>query len=136
MNRIYPKGLDKFLTGDIDYINDRIICLLVSLQEYTPDFDNDEFLSVVSDDAIIATTVLSGKTTSGTGIGDADDTTFSSVPVNDNEADALIMVKDTGIKDSSPLFLYYDTAAELPVTPNGDDVNISWPDDVNKLFKL
>lgn len=140
MNQKYPKGLDKFLTADIDYINDRILCLLVTLELYTPDFDNDEFLSSIPEEAILSQEVLTGKETSGTGVADADDITFSSVPAGDYDVDALIMIKDTSIRDSSALFLYYDDTGtepnQFPITPTGDDINISWPDDDNKIFKL
>lgn len=137
-NQVYPKALDKFLTGDIDYVNDRIICLLIALDLYTPDFNNDEFLSSIPEDAVLSTELLTGKETSGTGVADADDITFTSVPTNGNGYDvkALVMVKDTGLRTTSPLMLFYDTSPDLPVTPTGDDINVTWSDDSNKIFKL
>lgn len=135
MNTLYGKGRDKFLTADIDYINHRIMVSLISLSFYTPDFDVDEFLSDIPEDAIIATEVLTGKVTNGLGTADADDMNFIAV-TSEHQIDAAVIWYDTGIKQTSPLIVYYDDSPDLPITPTEEDIAISWPDDANKIFTL
>jgi hypothetical protein len=134
-NVMYGKGLGKFLTKDIDYINDRIMVSLVSLVNYTPQFDVDEFLSDIPANTIIASEVLTGKATNSLGVADADDIIFNSVS-GLVLIDAVIVWFNTFIVETSPLILFYDDSSNLPITPNGDNVSISWSDDVNKIFKL
>lgn len=78
MKRFYPRGFQHILDGDVDYTNSRIAVALIDLAIYTPDFDNDEYLSDISPSAIISSALLDGKTNVN-GIADANDTTFLKV---------------------------------------------------------
>ena len=138
-NRFYEKGLDKFCTGDIDWINDSIYVSPVYLSEYTPDFTNDEFLSDVPDDAIPASGLIAGRTTNLAGTMDGDDVTLVSVPGDGTvDADAVIIWKQStnGNKITSPLIAYIDEGADFPFTPDGSNVAINWSDGVNKILSL
>lgn len=134
-NLMYGKGRDKFLMGDLDWINNRIMVSLISLSLYTLQIDVDEFLSDVPDAAIIASELLAGKVSNGLGTADADDINFLAV-TSVFQIDAVIIWYDTRIKQTSPLIVYYDDAPTLPIIPTNDDIAISWPDDANKIFTL
>lgn len=77
---------------------------------------------------------LSNKTTTN-GIFDADDVTFTAVAAGSAIA-ALVVYVEAGTSASSTLILYLDSAAQLPVTPNGGDIIIQWDSGANKIFKL
>lgn len=125
-NAIYPKAREKWALGEIDWVDDDIIVILLDLQGgtgYTYD-DSHEFLSDVPADARVATASLTGKTAVN-GVLDADDVTFPTV--TGNQSEALVVVKDTGSDATSPLLIYIDTAdSGLPVTPNGGDIDVKW----------
>lgn len=132
---LYDKGRDKFATGDIDWVNDTLRAVLIDTSVYTVNLATDEYLSDVPLAARIATVTLSGRSTSGAGVCDADDTTFSNVATGANVTAAVIF-KDIGIENASPLVHYDDEAAQFPITGDGDNVVIRWNDGTDKIFKL
>jgi hypothetical protein len=131
---LYDKGRDKFATGDIDWVNDTMRAVLVDTSKYTVDLAVHEYLSDVPLSARIATVTLSGRSTSA-GVCDADDTTFSNVATG-AAVGAVVIFKDIGIDNASPLVHYDDSATGLPITGDGDDVVIRWDDGNDKIFKL
>lgn len=77
---------------------------------------------------------LTNKTTVD-GVFDADDVTFTAVAAGSAIA-ALVVYVEAGTSASSTLMLYLDSAAQLPVTPNGGDIIVQWDSGANKIFKL
>jgi len=77
---------------------------------------------------------LTSKTTTD-GIFDAADATLTAVAAGSAIA-ALVVFVEAGTSASSTLMLYLDSAAQLPVTPNGGDIIIQWDSGANKIFKL
>jgi len=133
-NRLYDKGRQGFLDGDISWRDDNIKCVLVDLADYTPDFANDEFLSAITANARVAIAGNLANKTSTAGVADADDVTFSTVVGDPTEA--LVCYQDSGLPATSRLIAYIDTATGIPVTPNGGDVTVQWDSGSNKIFKL
>jgi len=122
-NAIYPKAKEKFLDAVIDLPSDTIKIALIDTGAYT--YNNaDEFWSSASG-AIVGTEVtLASKTITG-GVFDAADVTFTSV--SGVSVEALIIFKDTGSAATSPLIMYIDVAASgLPVTPNGNNIDVQF----------
>ena len=133
-NALYNTGRQAFLEGDIDWLDDTIKAVLVDTADYTPDLVNHDFLDDVSSAARVATSAaLSGKSADN-GVADAADVVFSSV--SGDQAEALILYKDTGTETTSPLIAYLDSAAGLPVSPDGSDITVQWDNGANKIFKL
>jgi len=132
-NALYGKGRNKFLTGDIDWVNDTVKAILIDVADYTVDIDVDEFVDDIGASAKVSEATLSGKS-AALGVADASDTVFTSV--SGDECEALVLYKDTGTPATSPLIAYIDTATGLPVTPNGGDITVTWDDGANKIFKL
>lgn len=133
-NALYDKARQKFLEGSIHYLTDDIKVALVDSAEYTPDLENDEFLDDINGDAIVATSGNLGNKTSTNGVADADDITFEGV--TGDQAELLIVYKDTGVAGTSPLIAKIDTATGLPITPNTGDITVQWDSLSNKIFKL
>jgi hypothetical protein len=132
---MYDKGREAFLNGDIDAANDDIVVLLVDGSLYTPNMSTDDFEADIAGGAIIArSSPLSSKTTTA-GVFDAADELLTSVPAG-QDGDYLILIQDNGSAATNRLIGKIDTGGNLPVTPNGGDINIAWSSGANKIFKL
>jgi hypothetical protein len=133
-NKLYDKGRESFLKGEISWDSDNIKVALLDTDDYTVDLVNDQFLS---DIPVAARTALSPNLTSKTtdaGVADAADVTFSLVTGDPSEAIAIY--QDSGVEATSRLIAYIDVATGLPVTPNGGDITVQWDNGPNKIFKL
>ncbi len=133
-NELYDTGRAAFLGADVDWLADDIKCVLVDAADYTVNLSTHDFLDDIPSGARVATSAnLASKTTTA-GVADAADITFSAV--TGDPCEALVIYKDTGAASTSQLIAYIDTATGLPVTPNGGDVDVSWDNGANKIFKL
>ena len=133
-NALYDLGREAFLNADIDWTADNIKIALLDGADYTPNLATHDFLNDVPGGAIVATSGnLASKTTTA-GVADAADVTFSSV--TGDQSEYILIYKDTGVSSTSNLIALIDTATNLPVTPNGGDITVSWDNGANKIFKL
>jgi phage tail sheath gpL-like len=135
---MYVKGIEAFMSGDIDLLSDTIKVVLVDSAAgagYTPNMAMDDFLADIPADCRIATSdALASKTVTG-GVFDAADIVFSAVAAGD-PCEYLVIYKDTGSAATSQLIALIDDATGLPVTPNGADITVTWDDGANKIFKI
>lgn len=146
-NAMYGKGRNKFARGDIKWLatgGDTFKVFLIDSASYTPVMDTHEFLSDVASGSRKGNsggnTIASAPTLTlidpVLGVCDANNVTFTGVPVGD-PLEYILIFKSTGVESTSPLIALIDTASSgLPVTPNGGDIVISWDDGANKIFKL
>lgn len=133
-NAVYSKAKEKMLQAGIDLVTGDVKAILVDTLNYYVDLENHDFLDDIPVVAITATSpVLTNKSIAG-GVFDADNITFTLV--SGNESEAIILYIDTGTESESPLIAYIDTAAGLPITPNGGDIVIEWDNGANKIFRL
>lgn len=122
-NAIYPKAKQKFLDALIDMPTDTIKIALIDTGVYTYS-STHEFWSAASAAEIGTSQTLNSKTITD-GVFDADNVTFTSV--TGASVEALIIYKDTGSAATSPLIMYIDVAASgLPVTPNGNNIDVQF----------
>jgi hypothetical protein len=89
----------------------------------TDDFINDIATGAARVPALASCPTLGTKTFVG-GVFDAADTVFSAL--TGNQAESMILFRDTGVESTSNLLLYWDTASGLPITPNGANVTVVW----------
>lgn len=137
---LYDKGRENFGNGEIDWVDDDIIAILVDAADYTVNLATHQYLSDIPAAARVAggtlgTKVsLANKTNTG-GIMDADDITFPAV--SGDQSEAIVLAKrDTSTFENSLLISYNDEGTNLPVTPGGGDIVVTWPSTTNKIFKL
>ena len=133
-NALYGLGRQAILEGGIAILTDDIKCVLIDAADYTVSIDTDQYLDDIAAGARVATSGNMTSKTSTLGVFDAGDITFTSV--TGDQAEALVIYKDSGVEATSPLLAYIDTATGLPVTPNGGDITVTWDSGVNKIFKL
>jgi hypothetical protein len=135
-NRHYIPFKNSYLTqgaNQVDFDTDDIRVILIDTADYTVDTDAHDFLDDVAGAARVATAALTGESVSGATF-DAADVTFSAV--TGDSCEAFLMYKHTGTEATSRLIAYWDTATNLPVTPNGGDITIAWDNGANKIFAL
>ena len=146
-NGLYDPGREGFLAGEIDWDTAVIKCALVRLTAGgAPVFTaSHKFVSDLTATHTIAATsaALSGKTVVS-GVADANDfaPAFSAVAANANNHVLIIFQSSavTGGADvaatAQRLIAWIDTGTNLPVVPNNGDINITWDNGANKIFKL
>jgi hypothetical protein len=133
-NAMYAKGLEAFLTGQINWENDAIKAVLIDFNLYTPNLNTHQFLSDIPSGARVAISPALTAKSALNGVADAADITFPTVSGAQSEAVALF--KDTGSDVTSRLICLIDTATGLPVTPGGGDISLVWDNGINKIFRL
>lgn len=141
-NALYDKARNGFLKGDISWKSggDTFRAYLVDIQgtagspdPYTKDLANDEFLSDIPAACLLSYIAVSPADPTA-GVADAADVTF--LAVSGAVAEAIVIVKWVSSAADSPLIAYIDTATGLPVTPNTGDIQVTWDNGANKIFKL
>ena len=134
LNRLYDKGREAFLGGDIDFASDTIKAVLVDGADYTLDLAADEFLDDIPAAAQVAISdALSGKSVT-LGVANASDLTISGV--SGDQFEYIVLFKDTGDSTTSPLIMCIDSAIGLPFTPEGGSIKLKWSNLASKIFKL
>lgn len=133
-NALYDTGRAAFLLGDIDWVADTIKAVLVDAADYTVNLATHQFLSDIPAPARVATSAAFTGKTATAGVADADDIVFSAV--TGDQAEALVIYRDSGSAATSQLIAYIDTATGLPVLPNSGDINVVWASTGSKIFKL
>lgn len=133
-NVLYDKGRERFLTARLDWLTVNIRAVLVDTASYTLNVSTHEYLADIPPVARISTSgVFTNKSATG-GAADADNVTFTAV--SGPSIEAVVLFADTGTEATSPLIGYFDSAAGLPITPNGGDIILQWDDGVNRIFRL
>ena len=131
---LYGKGREGFLGGDIDWDADIIKVVAIDTANYSVSIDADEFLADIPAAARVSISDALTSKTKALGVAGAANVVFQEVTGADIEAIALY--QDTGNEATSRLIAYNDESADLPILPNGGDINLNWDAGVNKIFKL
>lgn len=133
-NAIYDTGRNAHLRGEIAWLTDAFRFVLVDAADYTLSLGTHQYLSDIPVAARVATTAaLTGKTAVA-GVADANDPVFAGA--TGDQAEALVLYKDTGNAATSQLIAWIDTATGLPVQPNTGDINVLLDNGANKIYKI
>jgi len=142
---LWDPGREGFLDGTIDWDTAVIKCNL--LRGYTFNAAH-RFVSdvtgaggtLVGSNGTTAVT-LTSKTVTG-GVADAADVVFASVPAG-AAIPAIIVFQSSAVTGGADvaataqrLIAYIDTATGLPVTPNGQNITVSWDSGSLRIFRL
>lgn len=133
-NALYAKFKQNLLDGNIDLAADTIKAVFVDGADYTPNLATDDALDDVAGGGIVGTAATLASKTITDGVFDAADTTLTAV--TGDQAEYILLYKDSGVAATSWLIALFDTATGLPFTPNGGDATIAWDNGANKIFKI
>lgn len=130
-NALYDFGRDAFLKGQINWSADTFKVALLS-NAYTVNLATHQYASSLA--GIVATSSALITSTPGAGVAGASNVTFATV--TGSQITQFVIYKDTGSAATSPLVAYFDTATNLPITPNGGSINLQWDVGSLRIFKL
>jgi hypothetical protein len=131
-NAIYPLYKQSLLdaSANVDINDGTVKVALIDTGTYTYN-STHEFYSSVS--GVVGTPQTIANTTVANGLFDGDNVTFTAV--TGNSVEALLIYIDTGTASTSRLVAWIDTSVtNLPVTPNGGDITITW--NASGIFQL
>lgn len=123
-NAIYPKYKEAIINGSANTsLTGTVRAALVDTATYTYSAAH-EFLTSLT--GVVGTAQIIGATKSYTnGVFDGADVTYTAV--TGASAEAIVIYIDTGTAGTSRLVAFLDTGVtNLPVTPNGGDISITW----------
>ena len=132
-NALYDTGRNAFLRGDLSWNSNTFKVVLLS-SSYTANLSTHQYLSSIPGGARVATSSALTTLLPGAGVADASDITFTSV--SGSQVTQFVIYRDTGVEATSQLVALFDTAINLPITPNGGDITLTWSNDTNRIFKL
>jgi hypothetical protein len=135
---VYDKARELAAGAGINWTSSNIKAVLVDTGAYTPNSATDQYLSSIASGARIATSGNLANKTATAGACDADD--ISITGVSGATVEAVVVYIDTGTASTSPLLAFLDNitvnGGSPPLTPNGGQVDISWDNGTNKIFRV
>lgn len=125
-NQLYPLWKQTMLSDKLSAANVKVMLVnTVTGTVYTYSAAH-QYHSDVTAGAIVATSGNLASKTFTNGVFDAADLAPAFSSLSGVESEALILFEDTGVSGTSELILYIDTATGLALTPDGNNVNITW----------
>jgi hypothetical protein len=123
-NALYPKYKEAIIQASANSsLTGTVKAVLIDTASYTYSAAH-EFYSSASAGAVGTPQTINTKTYVN-GTFDGDNVTFTAL--TGATCEAIIVFIDTGTAGTSRLVAYFDTGVtNLPVTPNGGDVSITW----------
>jgi hypothetical protein len=140
-NTLFLPAREGFLRGEIPLQTGVIKASLV--RGYTVNAAHKFVSEVTAAGGVLhATSAALGGKTQTNGIFDASDFSWTAVTTNATNHYVLIYMSSAAAggadvaATAQRLICYIDTGTNLPIVPNGGDVNWSWDNGVNKIFAL
>lgn len=122
MSALFSPAKESLLRGEFALHSDVLKAILVDQAFYTLDL-TDQFLSDISGSAILKTSgALTGVTLTD-GVFNCDDPVFAAVPAV-GQGDYVIYYQHTGVAGTSRLIAAQTAGTNMPVTPDGSDVQV------------
>lgn len=138
---LFNPGREGFLNGEIDW--DTAVVKAALVRGYTFDASH-KFVSDVTGagGTLVATSAALASKTVTDGVADAADVTFSSVAAG-AAIPAIVLFQSSAVTGGADvaataqrLIAYIDTATGLPVTPNGQNIQLAFDNGSSRIFKL
>ncbi len=133
---LYPKGKESLLDGSIVPSVDDIRIALCRSFAYNAAHEFLSDLTGAGVTLVARSAALSGKSVTN-GIFDAADLAPAWAAVAAGASCNAIVGYEYNAADSAAQLLWYaDDYTNLPVTPNGGDINVTWDNGANKILAL
>jgi len=121
MSSLYPLFKQRLLTPGVDLSSSVVRAVLIDTGTYTYNAAHesyDDLSGVVGSESGAL-----GTKTFTNGTFDSANITFSAV--TGNTVEAIVLFIDSGTPATDYLIAYIDSGTNLPVTPNGGDINVT-----------
>lgn len=138
---LWDPGREGFLDGTIDWNTGVMKAALVRGYTFSA---AHKFVSDVTGagGTLVATSSALASVTATSGVADAGDVTFTAVTAG-AAIPAVIIFQASAVTGGADvaasaqrLVCYIDTATGLPVTPNGQNISVTFDNGSNRIFKL
>jgi hypothetical protein len=140
-NGLFDPAREGFLAGEIDWDTGVIKAALVRGYAFSAAHKFVSDLTGAGGTLVATSAALGSKTVTG-GVADAADVTFTAV-ASGAAITGVAVFQSSAVGGGADvaataqrLILWLDTLTGLPVTPNGGDINLTWDNGANKIFKL
>lgn len=131
-NALYPKGKEGILDDTVNLNSGTIKAAL--LRSYTYSSSHATLADITGSGAtIVATSGTIGSKTFTSGVFDAADVTWTAV-ANGAACNSFVLYQDGATNADRRVIMFVDAYTNLPVTPNGGDITITWDSGSNKIF--
>jgi hypothetical protein len=137
---LFDPGREGFLGGEIDWDTATIRAALV--RAYTFSAAHRFVSDLTTAGGVLHANVALGTKTITAGVADAADSVFTT-PAANASGHIIVIYQSSAVTGGADvaataqrLIAHIDTYTGLPVTPNGADITVAWPNDANRIFKL
>jgi hypothetical protein len=138
---LFDPGREGFLDGTIDW--DTAVIKTALIRGYTFNATHKWVSDVTgSGGTLVATSAALSSKTVAAGVADAADVVFTAVAAG-AAIPAIVVFQSSAVTGGADvaataqrLIAYIDTATGLPVTPNGQNINVAFDNGSNRIFKL
>ncbi len=131
-NALFTIGKENLLDGQFDLNTSEMRVVLVDDTDWTQNLATDNALDDIPAAGRVATSnALDSPTITG-GTFDAADETLSAV--TGDQSEFLVIYEHNVTETAALLLVFIDTGTNLPVTPNGGNIVISW--NASGIFSL
>ena len=135
-NALYDHGRENFLQGSIDWDADDIRVKSLDEDDHTVNLATDEDVAdLAANSDEFASGALATKT-EFLGTADADDLTPAFATASGDKFESIIVFLFSGAEAGDMLICNIDTATGLPLTPDGNNIDITWSSGGDKIFTL
>lgn len=128
MQAVFEKAREAFGNGEIAWLSDDIVVMLIDLTRYRVDIAAHQWANEIPSEAIVSTIPLAGKTNAGGVLGGA---TVEVPPLGGFEIGAVIIAQRSEAGDR--LIAYADEGPGLPTPAHGRRITLSWPNGIVRL---
>lgn len=134
MSDFYSKAREKFASAQINWVSATVKVVLTN-SSYTPDVDNDEFLSDVAADTRIGTSDALTTKTATNGYLASDKISFFALQDTEQVVNCVFYI-DTGTDSTASLIGYLTDAVGLPFVPQGKTYYLLYDLNFGGYFRL
>lgn len=132
-NGFFDLGMQNMCEGNFAWSSNDFRIMGIDHADDTPNLTTDDALDDIASAARVFTSNALASKTNVNGILDAADVTVSAV--TGDQFESVILRKQTGVENTSFLWMYWDTVTGLPFTPTGTDLLFIWDNGANKIAR-
>lgn len=134
-NFVYGKAKESMLSGELDLVTNSVKVAFIDASLYTPNQNQDEFLSDIPDEAKVYRSSALSNVSNTLGVLDADDITIA---YGGTPFDAIVFYQYGTSDSDSRLIAFIDDSEGIPFpgTIEPIDIALQWNNSSTKIISL